>query len=151
MADGVLFTRTGLHIPTVWAIFWVTSTSVTPKKDDLMFGTRHSPMATRERLPCSTRTFHTSLRLPNLITKEETLQYALFQGSIVFLINLPMAEARDFRCSSHVTENLGKKTIPSDHAAVRLVIQKPTHRGNQNKRIQFGCANIPFLVLAATS
>ena len=49
--------------------------------------------------------------------------------------NLPMAEARDFRCSSHVVENLGKKTIPSDRAAVRLVIQKPTPRGDQNKRI----------------
>ena len=46
-----------------------------------------------------------------------------------------MAEARDFRCSSHVVENFGKETIPSDHAAVRLVIQKPTHRGDQNKRI----------------
>ena len=29
-----------------------------------------------------------------------------------------MAEARDFHCSSHVDENLGKKTVPSDHAAV---------------------------------
>ena len=46
-----------------------------------------------------------------------------------------MAEARDVHCSSHVVENLGKKTIPSDHAAVRLVIQKPTHRGHQNQRI----------------
>ena len=46
-----------------------------------------------------------------------------------------MAEARDFHCSSHAVENLGKKTTPSDHAAVRLVIQKPTHRGHQNKRI----------------
>ena len=32
-----------------------------------------------------------------------------------------MAEARDFRCSSH--------------DAVRLVIQKPTHQGDQGKRI----------------
>ena len=46
-----------------------------------------------------------------------------------------MAEARDVRCSSHVVENLGKKTIPSDHAAVRLVIQKPTNRGHPSKRI----------------
>ena len=50
-------------------------------------------------------------------------------------INFPMAEARDFHCSSHVVENLGKKTIPSDHAAVRLVIQEPTKRGHQSKRI----------------
>ena len=52
-----------------------------------------------------------------------------------FFVNLPMAEARDYHCSSHVVENLGKRTIPSDHAAVRLVIQKPTHRGHQNQRI----------------
>ena len=50
-------------------------------------------------------------------------------------INLPVAEARDFHCSSHVVENLGKKTIPSDHAAVRLVFQKRTKRGDQSKRI----------------
>ena len=49
-------------------------------------------------------------------------------------INLPMAEARDFHCSSHVVENLGKKTIPSDHTAVRLVIQKPTYGGHPSKR-----------------
>ena len=52
-----------------------------------------------------------------------------------FFINLLMAEARDFHCSSHVVENLGKKTIPSDHDAVRLVIQKPTNRRHQSKRI----------------
>ena len=33
---------------------WVISTSVIQKKDDLLCGTRHSPMVTRERLPCST-------------------------------------------------------------------------------------------------
>ena len=31
-------------------------------------------------------------------------------------INLPMAEARDFHCHSHVFENLGNRTIPSDRA-----------------------------------
>ena len=53
-----------------------------------------------------------------------------------------MAEARDFHCYSHIFENLGSRTIPSDHAAVRLVIQKPTNRGHQSKRIP----NIPFSV-----
>ena len=47
-----------------------------------------------------------------------------------------MAEARDFHCYSHVFENLGNRAIPSDHAAVRLVIQKPTNREQQGKRIQ---------------
>ena len=52
------------------------------------------------------------------------------------LINIPMAEARDFHCYSHVFENLENRTIPSDHAAVRLVIHKPTCRGQQCKRIR---------------
>ena len=49
--------------------------------------------------------------------------------------NLLLAEARDFHGSSHVVENFGKKTLPSDHAAVRLVIQKAISRRHQNKRI----------------
>ena len=53
-----------------------------------------------------------------------------------------MAEARDFHCSSHVVENLGKKTFPSDHAAVRFVIQKPTNRGHQSKRIPRWMSNL---------
>ena len=48
--------------------------------------------------------------------------------------NLPVAEARDIHCYSHVFENLGERFIPSDHAAVRVVIQKPTIRGHQGKR-----------------
>ena len=56
-----------------------------------------------------------------------------------------MAEARDFHCSSHVVENFGKKTIPSDHAAVRLVIQKTTNRGHQNKRIPSWMSKHPIL------
>ena len=36
-------------------------------------------------------------------------------------INIPMAEARDFHCYSHVFENLGKRSIP-------------TIRGHQGKR-----------------
>ena len=109
------------------------------KKDDFMFGTKHSPMATRVRRLCSILSFHTSLRLPNLTTPKETprplVSCGLCQGLVVFFINLHMAEARDFHCSSHVAENLGKKIIPRDRAAVRLVIQKPAHRGHQSKRI----------------
>ena len=48
---------------------------------------------------------------------------------------MPLAEARDFQCYSRVFENLGKRSIPSDHAAVRVVIQKPTVRVHQGKRI----------------
>ena len=38
-------------------------------------------------------------------------------------INLRMAEARDFHCHSHVFENLEKRSIPSGHAAVRIVFK----------------------------
>ena len=90
--------------------------------------------------------FHTSLRLLNLITQGRTPQplgsYALFQGLIVFFINLPVAEARDFRCSSHVFENLGNRTI-SDHGAARLVIQKPTNRGHLSKRLPSWMCKVP--------
>ena len=44
-----------------------------------------------------------------------------------------MAEVRDFHCHSHVFENMGNWTIPSDLAAVRLVIHKPTDRSQQGK------------------
>ena len=72
-----------------------------------------------------------SSRLLQLITPGGTPQllgsHALCQGLIAFLTkNLPMAEAGDFHCYSHVFENW---SIPSDHAAVRLVIQKTSNRG----------------------
>ena len=44
VAGCIFFTRTGLHIPMVWALLWVTSTSVIQKKDDSTCGTSHSPM-----------------------------------------------------------------------------------------------------------
>ena len=62
--------RDRLHL---WAFFLVISTSVI-QKDDLMSGIRHSPMAIREKLPCSTHSFHMSLRLLNLITRGGTPQ-----------------------------------------------------------------------------
>ena len=43
-------------------------------------------------------------------------------------INLPMAEARDFHCYSHVSDNVGEGSIPSDHVAIRVLVQKPTIR-----------------------
>ena len=60
--------------PSGWALFWVISTFVTQKKDDLMSGSRRSPMVTRERLQCFIPSFHMSLRLLNLITREGTPQ-----------------------------------------------------------------------------
>ena len=67
----------------------------------------------------------------NLTTRGRTPlslgSYALYQGLMAFLSIL--TEARDFHCYSHVFENLGNWTIPSDHAAARLVIQKANQSG----------------------
>ena len=127
--------------PVVW-FFLAILTYVIRKKDDLMFVTKHSPMATRVRRLCSILSFHTSLRLPNLITPGETPQplvsYALCQGLIVFF--------QFTYGSSHVVENLWKQTVPSDHAAVRLVIQKPTNRRHQSKRIHSWMSKYPIFV-----
>ena len=46
-----------------------------------------------------------------------------------------MAAARNFHCYSHVFENFGKRSLPNDHAAVRVVIQKRMAGCNQDKRI----------------
>ena len=89
-----------------------------------MCGAIPSPTETRERPPYFIPFSHTFLRLHNLITRGDTPQpsgsYALYQGA-------------RFRCYTHVFENLGNLTIPSDHAAVRLVIHKPTSREQQCK------------------
>ena len=52
VADKVQFTHIGQHFTVVW-FSGAILTYVIRKKDDLMFGTRHSPMATQERLLCS--------------------------------------------------------------------------------------------------
>ena len=59
-------------------------------------------------------------------------------------INFPVAEARDFHCYSHVFENLLNQSLPSDHAAARIVRQIKDSRANA---FQVGCPNIPFSVL----
>ena len=59
-------------------------------------------------------------------------------------ISLPMAEARDFHCYYHVFENLGgKRSIPSDHAAVRVVKNRQFGATRANA-FRVGCPNITF-------
>ena len=150
MADCVLFSRIGLHIPVLWALFWANSTSVIRKKDDLMSGTSHSPMATRERLLCSILSFLASLRFPNLTTQEESLQpletYALCQGLIVFLSIYPwlkheisivtLMSLRTWGSESFrvITQQcaLSSRNLPVDDTRANI--------------FPVGCPNIPFLV-----
>ena len=98
-----------------------------------------SPTVTRERLPYFILCFLMFSKLPSLIIqmRDSSVNGAFRTLSRIdgTFINLPMAEARDFHCYSHVFENFGPRSIPSDHAAVRVVIQKPTIRGHQGKRI----------------
>ena len=95
--------------------------------------------------PRKTATFHSSFFSPHVLeiaqpdyTRRDSTAFGIIRTlsriDRIF-VNLPMAEARDFHCYSHVFENLGNRSIPSDHAAVRLVIQKPSNRGQQCKRI----------------
>ena len=53
---------------------------------------------------------------------------------MVRFAHAPTAEVRDFHCYSHVSDNLGELSIPSDHVAERIVVQKPTNRCDQVKR-----------------
>ena len=124
--------------------------SVSQQKGGSMCGTEPSLTVTRERPPCFIPFFHMSSRLLNLTALGGT---PLFIGIIRTLswidrifINLPMSEVRDFHYHSHVFENLGSRSIPSDHAAVRIVLRKRTG-DNRANAFQVGCPNIPFSVL----
>ena len=73
-------------------------------------------------------------------------------GIDFFFLHPLVAEARDFHCYSHVFENVGNWTIPSGHAEVRLVIQKPTTRGHMSKLIpSLDVKTSRFLILFATA
>ena len=74
---------------------------------------------------------------PNFTRKDTSADGALRKQSRIdrAFINVPMAEARDYHCYSHVSDKLGERSIPSDHVAVRIVVQKPTNRCDHVKRI----------------
>ena len=61
-------------------------------------------------------------------------------------INVPMAEARDFRCHSHVTDNFGERSIPSDHVAIRIDTQKPQDHCGTSGQVPPWMSKHPFFV-----
>ena len=138
MKDCVSSLHTGLRIPTLWASSSVISIYVNLKKEGLTYGTKPSLMVMRERLPFLIFFFSVLEIAHTDYTRRDSTGLGIIRTlsriDRIFT-NLPMAEARDFHCYSHVFENLGNRTIPSDHAAVRLVIHKPTNREQQGKRI----------------
>ena len=151
MKDCVSSLHSGLRIPTLWASSSVISVSVNLRKEGLTFGTKHSLMVTRGK----TAMFHSffphvlQIAQPGYTRRDSTALVVIRTLSRIdrIFVNLPMAEARDFHCYSHVFENQGNRTIPSDHTAVRLVIHKPSNRGQQANAFQVGCPNIPVSVL----
>ena len=61
---------------------------------------------------------------PDFTRKDSSADGAVRQLSRIdrAFINLLVVEAEDFRCYSHVSDNLGERFIPSDHVAVRVVL-----------------------------
>ena len=64
------------------------------------------------------------------------------------IINPSMADARAFHCYSRVSDNLVERSIPSDHVAARVVVQKPTNRCNQAKRFPSWMSKHPVFALS---
>ena len=155
MADCVLFTRIGLYIPV--GVIMGDFNICDPEEGRFHVWNQ----SFTEGDPGKTAVFHSFFPcvLEN-IQSDYTRRDSTAPGVIRilsridrFFINLPMAEARDFHCSSHVVKNFRKKTIPGGHAAVRFVIQKPTSRGHQSKRIPSWMTKHPIFLfhIAATS
>ena len=156
MVDWVLFARTGRHIPSGVGIFLGDFNICDPEE-----GRFHVWNQTfTDGDPGKTAVFHSFFPHVLEVAQSDYIRRgSTALGDIRTLsridrifINLPMAEARDFHCSFYVDENLGKKTLPSDHAAVRLVIQKPSQIEDTRANVfLFGCPNIPRLVLSCSS
>ena len=109
------------------------------KREDSMFGTYPSVKEIRRSLLSFIPFFPRALEIaqPDFTRRDATTDGTIRTLSRInrAFINLPVAEAHDFHCYSPVLENIGKRSIPSDHAAVRVVLQKPTTRSHQGKRI----------------
>ena len=108
-------------------------------------------MATRERLLCSILSFHTSLRLPNLITQEETplplVSYALFLGLIVFLSIYPWLKLEISIVILMSLRTSGRKLFrvtTLQYASSFRNLQIEDTRANV---FPAGCPSIPFYVL----
>ena len=51
-------------------------------------------------------------------------------------INIPMVEAREFRCRAHTVDDLGDRLLPDDHTASRTAIQEPASGAQELATIQ---------------
>ena len=109
---------------------------VNQRKEGSMCGIKPSPTVTREKLPYlfhSLFFFLMSSRLLNLTTPGGILRSlelcARCQGLIVSLLTCLWLRRVTFIATPHVFENLGNRSIPSDHAAVCVDFQKADYSG----------------------
>ena len=135
--------RISLHWPCYPDALRVTLIFASTRKGDPTSGIKPSQKVTR--VTRGTRLFFVPFSRILLKSHSHTLQGRMppLIGTLRTLsrtdrafINVPVAEARDFfHCFSHVSDNFGEQSIPSDHVAVRIVLQKPTNRCDHVKRI----------------
>ena len=110
------------------------STSVNLSKADSTFGIRLSRMAMQERLLFScfflARLWDCTAGLHKKGCYSQWCNTYLSRIDRIF-VNLPVAEARDFHCFSHVFENLGERSIPWLHR-----FKLPNLPGNLSPRVE---------------
>ena len=119
----------GLDIPKVSVFLLAMSTFARLRKVDSMLPTKPSQKAIQGRRLSFEPSCPTPWKkaLPNFTRKDAAADGTLRTLSRIdrAFINVPMAEAHDFRCHSHVLDNLGELSIPNDHVAIRIDVRKP--------------------------
>ena len=123
---------------------------VSQKKGGTLCGTNPSPTVTRERLLRFTPFFCKSLSLLNLHLLGGTPQnwdhtYAVKDRS--YLHFLTMAEARDFHCYSHASENLGTGPPRATTRQYVLSFKSRLIKDTKANASRLRCRNITLSVL----
>ena len=133
----------------VWTLSWVTSTSVNQNKEGLTYGTKHSPMVTRERLQCFIPFFHLFLKLLNLITRGGTPQplrsYARYQGLIASLLTYLWLRREIFTATPMSSRTWGTGPFRVIMRRYASSFQSQPIGDSRANAFPVGCPNIPFL------
>ena len=59
----------------------------------------------------------------------------VLSGTDKTFVNIPMAEARDFRFGAQVVYDLGIRSPPSERAAIRIALHKPSSRTKERDTV----------------
>ena len=74
--------------------------------------------------------------------RQRKAMHTLSRNDRAFII-CPWQRRGSFHCYSYVSDNVGERSIPSDHVAVRIVVQKPMGHCDTVKRIPSWMAKHP--------